>query len=1148
MLAIVLAALCTPRGAEAQSKYVWKDVNGNWNTPGNWTHTEGPLNDGYPNRPGDEAIFTAPYTAQHVVQIPNGIVVTVGAIYFSSHQINIIGAGTGRLRMHHTAFTGAKIARIEPPPMGFDGINAPVELRSDLTVAIAPPDARIDFTGTISNNLCACGVTKLGPGRMDMRAVNTYLGRTTVERGLLLLEGAASPSVRGGSLAIGPPSPADSTVVAEVRVNSPNQIADDTQVEVKLGGQLTVNDQETIGATTVTRGFITVRSTPATPAGLAFASLAMTGGTIDSRGGAQLHLLGDLTATSAGTVNAVIERLDGNGMLNLGASSRTFDVTRGTADRDLRMLLPITGAGGAGVIKKGNGLLLYEAGNVYPGETWVKEGELRALGPNNVDAFNGPVRVGLEANPAVLTLKSAQSMLDTAPLVIGANGTVDVASTDLEAIGALTIDKGGRLRIGGGGAANLTAETLLMRGGRIEMPDPSSLRINGAVDLSSVSTAAGVESALIAGGRLALGGARTILVGNGPADPDANISAIIVGSASQGVTKTGEGTLSFTGDNTYGGATTIAAGRLNINGKQTSSPVVVAGGILGGKGTTGPVTPQTGGAVSPGDRVGRLSTASIGYTAGSFHSLFLEGSDDGQYGQLAVTGTVTLGNAKFGAGTRANLSPEARYLIIDNDGNDPIIGKFEGIDEGDNLSIGGVPYTITYRGGDGNDVVIEGLTPTTYYLAEGATGAFFDDDVLIANPNEVQAPVTLTFLREGGASVVVQRVIPARSRVTIHVDELEGLEDASASVKVESTDRLPLVVERTMFWDASYYGGHTANAVARPERQWTFAEGFQGFFDTYILIANANAAPTTVTLTFLRENDTPVVKTVDVAAFQRKTVYAGDYDELRGRAFGIVVDATEPVIAERAMYFATQPNRHWAGGHVNTGIVAPSRTWFHAEGATGSFFSTFILLSNPQDTKANVEVRFLLADGAVITRQKTLEPKQRVTINPAAEGDTRLENAAVSTVVQSDVPIVSERSMYWEGDVPKALGEGHNSSGVANTGLRWGLSEGRVGGERNFVTYILLANPTTTAARVRVSYLRENGAPIVKEYDVPATSRFNIDVKTDVTELENSSFGADIEVLNDVPIAVERSLYWDAIGLFWSGGTNALATPLTPAK
>jgi len=138
--------------------------------------------------------------------------------------------------------------------------------------------------------------------------------------------------------------------------------------------------------------------------------------------------------------------------------------------------------------------------------------------------------------------------------------------------------------------------------------------------------------------------------------------------------------------------------------------------------------------------------------------------------------------------------------------------------------------------------------------------------------------------------------------------------------------------------------------------------------------------------------------------------------------------------------------------------------------------------------------------------------------------------------------------MYWEGDVPKALGEGHNSSGVAATGLRWGLSEGRVGGAREFVTYILLANPANTPARVRVSYLRESGAPIVKEYDVPATSRFNIDVKAMVPELANSSFAADVESLNEVPIAVERSLYWNALGTLWAGGTNALATPLSPAK
>ena len=44
-----------------------------------------------------------------------------------------------------------------------------------------------------------------------------------------------------------------------------------------------------------------------------------------------------------------------------------------------------------------------------------------------------------------------------------------------------------------------------------------------------------------------------------------------------------------------------------------------------------------------------------------------------------------------------------------------------------------------------------------------------------------------------------------------------------------------------------------------------------------------------------------------------------------------------------------------------------------------------------------------------------------------------------------------------------------------------------------------------------------------------------------VPELQNESFGARIEVTNNVPIAVERSMYWNAEGRFWAGGSNALA-------
>ncbi len=104
-----------------------------------------------------------------------------------------------------------------------------------------------------------------------------------------------------------------------------------------------------------------------------------------------------------------------------------------------------------------------------------------------------------------------------------------------------------------------------------------------------------------------------------------------------------------------------------------------------------------------------------------------------------------------------------------------------------------------------------------------------------------------------------------------------------------------------------------------------------------------------------------------------------------------------------------------------------------------------------------MELQFLLQSGEVITRPKTVLANQRLTVNPAGEGDPRLENGSMSTVVTSDVPIVSERSMYWPGDA-SPFGEGHNSAGIVSTGLRWGLAEGRIGGPLAYDTYILLTN------------------------------------------------------------------------------------------
>jgi hypothetical protein len=295
------------------------------------------------------------------------------------------------------------------------------------------------------------------------------------------------------------------------------------------------------------------------------------------------------------------------------------------------------------------------------------------------------------------------------------------------------------------------------------------------------------------------------------------------------------------------------------------------------------------------------------------------------------------------------------------------------------------------------------------------------------------------------------------------------------------------------------------------------------------------------TVTYLIEGDAPIVRTYPLAASSRFTVDIGQDEALVDRSFGMTVVFDQPGIAERAMYFGTSPL--WRAGHESAGAVAPSTSWFLAEGATGSFFETFVLLANPHDSPVTATLTFLPGTGAPVVKTKTVPANGRVTVNIEAE-DPTLASAAVATNVTAPLPIIVERSQYWPDPAPQWY-EAHNSFGLTATATRWGLAEGRVGGARNAQTYILLANPGQTTARVNISILRENGAPLSLAVEVLPQSRYNVALPADLSALSNENFGAVVE--SDQPIAVERALYWDANNVTWAAGSNATGTPLPAA-
>jgi glucose/arabinose dehydrogenase len=440
----------------------------------------------------------------------------------------------------------------------------------------------------------------------------------------------------------------------------------------------------------------------------------------------------------------------------------------------------------------------------------------------------------------------------------------------------------------------------------------------------------------------------------------------------------------------------------------------------------------------------------------------------------------------------------------------------------------------------------------TRYLAEGSSSTFFDTTIGIANPGAQPASVLMRFLRTDGVVITWPLTIPSLQHATIRPARIAGLAAADFSTVVE-TDR-EVVVERTMTWSRdSRFGSHSERAIATPSTSWFLAEGAtHGAFDTFYLIENPNDAQAKVQVTYLLpDGAAPIVLPYDVDGHTRKTIWVDAEPGLAEAEMSASISVTNDVgiIVERAMYRSSH-NTPFMAGHDSAGVTAPAAHWFFAEGATGNFFDMFLLLANPGTAEAKVTVRYLLPGGVPpVVKPYTLDPRSRTTINVEIE-DARLADAAVAMVVDSDLPIVAERSMYWPGPSADAWLEAHNSAGATEPGAAWTVAGGEQGGASQAQTYVLIANTSAFQGKARLTVLREGGTPLIREFDLSADSRTNVGIG-DYPEFAaalNTRFGVLVESLGDTPattaqIVVEHATYTnDATGTVWGAGSNSLAT------
>ena len=196
------------------------------------------------------------------------------------------------------------------------------------------------------------------------------------------------------------------------------------------------------------------------------------------------------------------------------------------------------------------------------------------------------------------------------------------------------------------------------------------------------------------GGQLIVGGNNGSTTYSGPA------------SGAGVITKEGTGALTLTGANTI--AFSAQNGQLIVDGTQPNATVnsTTSQATILGTGSAGTVNIAAG-TLAPGHTPGLLTTGPLTFSSGSTFAVEINGATPGtQYDRVNVVGTVNLGSATLAASIGFVPVGGTQFVIISNDGVDPVVGTFAGLSNGTGVVFGGQPFTILYTGGDGNDVVL----------------------------------------------------------------------------------------------------------------------------------------------------------------------------------------------------------------------------------------------------------------------------------------------------------------------------------------------------------------------------------------------------------------------------------------------------------
>mgnify|MGYP003837007847 FL=1 len=531
-------------------------------------------------------------------------------------------------------------------------------------VADGAAAADLSVSSALNNGSGTNGLTKTGDGELLLTGNSSYSGTTTIIAGTLKIGNGGSsgslysPSMSGGNLTFGGAGAivndsalvydiaggavyvnrtisglgtvsvtgnqsvhfADGTTISTTGAQAYSatatgnryhgfNLADNASVALTSFGAISMTGM--LGTANGHTGRLTINTSAGnsdvtlnTPVGVSGVDYGLAELTVNAGTGA--ITLGTHNGQAWGTVNAI--SLTG-GAINVTANLAAFNALTVTNSAASTFSGSLSGSGS--LTKAGNGVMVMTGSSSYSGGTTVSAGTL--IRENTYAAGSHAVASG-----AVLEFAVASGTRDSATTTFFGAGTLrktgnggliwgSGTATFSLGSGALIDVRAGTFTGGSWGNDNwsFNLSDLNVESGAVFSTVEANVRVNkitGSGTIRSGYNGAGYQNL-------------TIGVDNG----SSTFAGVIANAESAGsLLKTGSGTITLTGANTYTGTTNVSAGTLLINGSTSNASAVTVGlnGTLGGTGTVGGNTTISG-IHSPGNSPGiQTFTGNLSYVNG----------------------------------------------------------------------------------------------------------------------------------------------------------------------------------------------------------------------------------------------------------------------------------------------------------------------------------------------------------------------------------------------------------------------------------------------------------------------------------------------------------------------------------------------------